>query len=276
MKRVLFLLNTMLTDSDRALILSDLDTAGIMTEFVLFPLYKDKICFGDDELIVTDCPDVVTLLKKQGGDALILLHDDTEIGRFPNGKYFVIDPQECGARYFINIYKRIHNEPWEIARTKRLTIRETTESDIDIFYRLYDDPLMKAYMEPLYPDSVKEKEYAAEYRERVYSVQEFGIWTLIETESGDIIGRGGLNFRSGFDNVEIGFAIGANYRGKGYAKEAIRYFLSFAKEREFHRVNAFVVPENTPSKNLLFSLGFKYVETVTAEGKVYDVLSCEN
>lgn len=273
MNRILFLL-TEVNIKEYEILETSLSNAGYMVELKSDAKDAGNISKGDGCLLVTDSIEVLADARKKGSDALIFLHSESEIERYPGGKYFVIDAAECESDYFLKIYQRINELPWEMYKTEHLTVRETTESDVDVFAEKYKDPLIAKYMEPLY-DVENEKKYVREYREKMYGCQEFGIWTLIETKTGNIVGRGGLNFRSGFDNVEIGFVIWSEYRGLGYATEAIESFVSFAKEKELGSVNALVVPGNIPSERVLGKTGFKYVGEVETDGVMYSHFCCE-
>lgn len=76
---------------------------------------------------------------------------------------------------------------------------------------------------------------------------------------------------------EIGYSIMREFRGRGIATEAVRALLEEAFERaSLARVNAYCVPENTPSHRLLERLGFRFDGTLphgaTVNGHAVDVL----
>lgn len=58
-------------------------------------------------------------------------------------------------------------------------------------------------------------------------------------------------------SARVGYKVDTDYRQRGYAKEALQKGISALFEEEgLHRVEAFVLPDNTPSIRLLESLGF--------------------
>lgn len=82
----------------------------------------------------------------------------------------------------------------------------------------------------------------------------FGIHLI----SGELVGVCGL---SSIDSVnmkaEIGYWVGRNYWGKGYAKEALKLIIDYGFVKlELNRIYARVFPFNERSINLLGSLGF--------------------
>ncbi|MBO7335084.1 MAG: GNAT family N-acetyltransferase [Lachnospiraceae bacterium] len=218
------------------------------------------------DLLMTDIPKVADSINK----SLILIDKESDLDNFPNSVYFVMNPEENEADYFIKIWQRFHDIPWTIAKTERLTLRETVEEDVDAFYEMYKDPDMTRYTEKLYEDIEDEKKYVREYRDRVYAVQGFGIWTVIRTDDGAIIGRAGLITRAGFEDAEVGFAIGTAYQRKGYAYEAVSECIKIAKKLEFEKVYALTMPENEPSTELLKKLGFSFAKAATVDRTVYE------
>lgn len=214
------------------------------------------------------------ILFEQYPDSLIVISDTKELDLYKGAKYFVMNPEECDLDYFVKIWQRLRGIPWEIAVTERLRIRETIEEDVDFFFEIYKDPEMTRYNEKLYENPEEEKKYAREYREKVYEVQGFGIWTVIEKETDTVIGRAGLISRGGFDDVEVGFLIGTKYQGKGYATEAVKACLDVAAKMEFSRVYALVMPGNEPSFALLKKLGFKKNGEEKVNGVLYEIWCC--
>ncbi len=218
----------------------------------------DNFSFAEKEtLIITDNAGDYEKIKARGLDALILIEETGEIDNFKNARYFIMNPYNTEYAYFKGTFDRFNNIPWEPVKTKRLILRETVESDVDVFYEMYKDPEMTRFTESLYEDIEEEKKYVKEYREKVYEIQGFGIWTVIRKKDKRIIGRAGLITRAGFSEPEVGYAIGTSYQRQGYATEAIKGILKFAKENGFEKVNALVMKENEASEKLLQKIGFK-------------------
>jgi RimJ/RimL family protein N-acetyltransferase len=81
-------------------------------------------------------------------------------------------------------------------------------------------------MEPLYEEVDEERAYARDYIEKVYAFYDFGIWTVVEKTSGEVIGRAGICYREGYEDPELGFMIGVPWQGKGLATEVCRAVLA--------------------------------------------------
>lgn len=275
MNSILFLLGKELSETDKKLIDESLRGVMVKTEYGCISDWLNSVNINGNELIVTDSDKVYERVKACDTDALILIESEHDISKFSGGKYFVMDIAECEPGYYDKVYRRIHKLPWTMYETEHLLVRETVEQDVETFYRIYDDSEIKKFTDPLYENIEDELNYTREYRESVYSCQGYGIWTLIDKKTGKIAGRGGLNHRSGFDEIEVGFLIASEFRGQGYATEAVASFVSFAKEQGFNDVNALVIPGNEASKQVLFKNGFNYVKNAVVNGTEYEVYCCK-
>lgn len=61
-----------------------------------------------------------------------------------------------------------------------------------------------------------------------------------------------------YQTCEVGYKTDGAFRRKGYAKEALTFGIKLMfDELKLHRIEAFVMPENTPSIHLLESLHFE-------------------
>lgn len=227
-----------------------------------------RIDFLNDSetLIVTDEPSIYSIHP----DSLIIIRDFSDMDSFAGAKYFLMDPFEAEADYYIKIWQRFMGLPWHIADTERLTLRETIEEDVDAFYEIYKDPVMTLYNEKLYENPEEEKKYAREYREKVYGVQGFGIWTVLLKNSDTIIGRVGLTVRAGFDDVELGASIAGLYQKSGYGLEATLKCIELAGELGFERVYSLIMAENPMGKGLAIKAGFSYKRKVMLNGIEYE------
>jgi RimJ/RimL family protein N-acetyltransferase len=72
-------------------------------------------------------------------------------------------------------------------------------------------------------------------------------------------GPPGVNARKEAQAVEIGYTIFPDYRRQGYATEAVRGLLGWAKEQGVHHYIASIGPDNEPSLALVRRLGFREV-----------------
>lgn len=225
---------------------------------------------GPGVLCLTDSAEEAAWLQEQGVPVLGWRHDGADL---EGVQYLCECLEELEPRYLERVYRRFRDIPWEILETERCVLRETTEADVDSFFEIYSHPDIVRYTEELYPEKERERAYIREYRDRIYRYYEFGVWTVVWKETGEVIGRAGFDVRAGYDLPELGFVIGAPWQGRGVAREICSAILRYGEtEFGFERVQALVQPENAPSLALCRRLGFQRQRTVQEAGKQYDYL----
>ncbi len=219
-------------------------------------------------LWITDDAASAVWLRERGGAVLAYLHDGNGGQNFSCCKYAMMNPRELDAEYFELIYRRLKRLSWDILETDRCLLRESTAADVPAFFRIYQEPMITEHMENLFPTREEETAYIEDYIDKVYSFYDFGVWTVLEKATGQVIGRAGLSYREGFEEPELGFVIGVPWQGQGIAYEICRAILDYgSRVLEFDRVQAFVEPGNEPSIALCGKLGFRERERVFLDGK---------
>ena len=238
---------------------------------VSFTETESDITYDRENLYVTDDNSAYETIAGQGGKALAIIYEGNESGSRTHAEYICTDVYAAEYKYFDEVWHRLNDLPMEILRTKRLILRETTEADVDFFYEMYKDPKLTEFTENLYDDPEEEKEYVRQYREKVYKVSIYGIYTVIRKKDKRVIGRVGTTVRQGFDEIEVGFVIGTAYQRQGYAYEAMKEVLKrmdkFGETKRF----ALVMPGNVSSQALLKKLSFTMEKETTVDGIEYQV-----
>ena len=224
-----------------------------------------------ETLYITDCGRTAVKLKQRGLPVLGFLHEDSE--RFSGIDYVMESPDSVDADYLDRVYRRYLEIPWDILETERCIVRETTVADVDSFFRIYSHPNITKYTEKLYTTKEQEAACIREYIDKVYRYFEFGVWTILWKETGEIIGRAGFSVREGYELPELGYVVGVPWQGRGIAYEICRAILQYGrKEYEFDRVQVLVMPENVPSLALCRKLGFTERARVTEKSQEYILL----
>lgn len=194
--------------------------------------------------------------------------------------YVVMDENAIDEALAERVYKRHTGEPWIIAETKRCIIRELTMDDIDALFELYSKPGITDFVEPLY-DYDKECEYERAYIEHMYGYYEYGMWLVFSKETGELIGRAGLENRDYCDEqetqgvsgtyhseMELGYIIAPEYQRQGYATEVCKAILEYAWENLCpDRINCLIDEENYPSRRLVEKLGFQLIGKTDVTGE---------
>lgn len=211
----------------------------------------------EEILYVTDETEYYRVLKEKGCYVLPYLHEDNRAAVFPGAAYMIEQIEEMDYESFDMAYRRLAGLPWEILDTERCLIREMTVEDVEAFYRIYKEASITEYMENLFEDQEEEIAYTKDYIEKVYGFYGYGMWTVLEKRSGQIIGRAGITWREGFDLPELGFVIGVPWQCQGYAYEVCSAILDYAREElAMSQVQALVMEGNRKSVALCEKLGF--------------------
>lgn len=232
--------------------------------------------FGKDILYVTDESDRYASLRKAGCYVLPYLREGVTSEDFSGAAWLIEDLEAMEETSLELIYRRLAGLPWDILETKRCRVREMTVEDVDDFYRIYAEPSITEYMEDLFEDRDEEIAYTKDYIEKVYAFYNYGMWTILEKESGAVIGRAGITWREGYDVPELGFVIGAPWQRRGYAFEVCEAILLYAKEELLmEQVQALVRTENEKSLRLCEKLGFTQDKEVWEDGALHVRLIAE-
>ncbi len=152
-------------------------------------------------------------------------------------------------------------QPVEIAVTDRLVIRETILEDVPALYainRQERSPGVRPPMETL----EEELEFMKAYISHAYLFCDFGLWTVLKRESGQVIGQAGLMVSDCLEHgVELGYQIALEHRRNGYGLEACRAIVEYAFEVLGLPELYTLIPEgNEASVHLAKRLGFESIE----------------
>jgi RimJ/RimL family protein N-acetyltransferase len=139
--------------------------------------------------------------------------------------------------------------------TERLVLRDFEERDLDAYARFTADPEVMRYL----GRGTFNREEA--WREMAYFAGHFAFrgythWALELRETGELVGRCGPYFPEGWPALEVGWMLGREHWGRGYAGEAAAAAVDYAW-RELHpdRLVSLVDPRNERSARVARRLG---------------------
>lgn len=147
-------------------------------------------------------------------------------------------------------------------RGERVLLRRWTEDDLAPFAAMNADPRVMEH----YPATLTREESDSFVRERVephFAEHGFGLWAVEVPGAAPFVGYVGLSL-PGFEAhfmpcVEIGWRLGFEHWGKGYATEAARVAVEFGfSEAGLDEIVSFTVPENRRSIAVMERLGMTY------------------
>ena len=143
-------------------------------------------------------------------------------------------------------------------KTEHLILRPYEEGDIVAWQRWDTDPEVQEYLPEPLNEQVSDEEQLVYLKECL--TEEDGVyWTIVLSETGEVIGTISLNNISTYHGVaEINTVIGEKqYWGKGIATEATRVVLMYAKEElKLRRIMGEFEADNKGVEKVLRANGF--------------------
>ena len=138
--------------------------------------------------------------------------------------------------------------------TARLIIRPFTPADLEAIHAVWSDPTVMAPI-PSQPYDREQSWARLRGKLRHQARHGFSKWAVAEAASGTVIGECGVHYLEDGPDNELGYKIARAYWGHGFAAEAARACLDWARAERPERVVAIVDPANIRSARILSSIG---------------------
>ncbi len=139
-------------------------------------------------------------------------------------------------------------------RTERLLLRPFRAADFDSYAAMNGSVEVMRYIRDTEDRAAAFRSFCAVIGH--WTARGYGMWALEETARGAFLGTAGLVRWEGRPAVEIGYALAPAAWGKGYATEAVREALRWAREVVGARgLTAVIHPDNAPSIKVAERLG---------------------
>jgi RimJ/RimL family protein N-acetyltransferase len=138
-------------------------------------------------------------------------------------------------------------------QTERLLMRPSSADDVEDLIVVHEDPLVRRFFGARTRAEIEEWVGRAgdEWAERGY-----GRLTILDRESGAFLGRCGLKWWPEFGEVEVGWVLAPEARGRGIATEAGRACVEWGfRDFALPYVTAMIAPDNDASIAVARRLG---------------------
>lgn len=156
-------------------------------------------------------------------------------------------------------------------QTERLALRHFSVLDLEPMLCIFGDAEVMRF-----GDGVQTSAWVQQWLLRCveqYRRQDFGVYAVVERESGEVIGYCGLFFFPnihGRAEVEIGYRLARVKWGCGYATEAATAVRDYAFQTlGVKRLIALIDPQNRTSICVAEKLGMRYESEVMLEGYMH-------
>jgi RimJ/RimL family protein N-acetyltransferase len=147
-------------------------------------------------------------------------------------------------------------------RTERLLMRGFRDADLDAWAAICADSEVTRWLGD--PDGLSREDA---WRRMAYIVGHWelrgcGQWALVEQSSGELVGRAGLLYPEAWPGLEVGWMVGREHWGHGFAPEAGRASMEWARiALGADHVISLIEDDNTRSARVAEKLG------MTVEGR---------
>lgn len=146
-----------------------------------------------------------------------------------------------------------------IFETDRLILRALQAKDIDSVMNFWGNDEVMKYCGGSSCDKTQIRNginnYINSQKERGFSA-----FAVVLKEINEVIGACGYNYTKNENEIELIYHFAKKYWGKGYATEAGKTCVKYAKEHlEINKIKASVHPDHISSRKVLEKLGFKYM-----------------
>lgn len=256
----------------------ELDREGI--ELVVM-LSEEELCkLGKkkkDMLVLVDEEPAFEKLIDEEFFVLPVLNNKNQSASFWGALYVLQNLEEIDYAYLEFVYTRYAGLPMTILETERCIIREITMEDVDALYEIYKEPSITEFMEDLYPTREQETAYTRDYIKNVYGFYGYGMWIVEKKDTGEVIGRAGVEQHEEEECVEMGFVIAHPFQRQSYAYEVCEAILRYAKkELKLNRICCLVKEGNKASLGLCKKLGFEHIGQQISKGEEYELFEYRN
>lgn len=143
-------------------------------------------------------------------------------------------------------------------QTERLILRMFREADFEAHALICSEPDVMKFLGEGRPLDRFEAWRSMAMILGHWQLRGYGPWAVEERTSGKYIGRVGFFYPEGWPGFELGWVLGREHWGKGYASEAARRALDYAfAEMGRDHVISLIHPHNGPSIRVAERLGEK-------------------
>ncbi|MBL4681566.1 MAG: GNAT family N-acetyltransferase [Pseudomonadales bacterium] len=146
-----------------------------------------------------------------------------------------------------------------IAKSQRLTLRHLSRSDAEFILHIYNT---EGFLRFIGDRNIRSLSDARDFLTggplKMYKEHGISLYRVEHNDSGKVVGLCGLIKRDTLDDIDLGYAFLPEHCGNGYALEAAKLSLDYAKAKlGLDRVVAITQVDNLASISLLKKLGMQ-------------------
>lgn len=156
--------------------------------------------------------------------------------------------------------------------TERLRLRAFRNEDLDAYAPMCADPEVMRFLGTGVTMNRGEAWRSMAGFLGHWMLRGYGMWALEEKATGAFVGRAGFLDPEGWPGFELGWTLGREHWGKGYATEAAKRALDYAfTEMGRDVVISLIRPDNVRSAQVARRLGYAHARDVELLGSLANV-----
>ncbi|TKC08128.1 GNAT family N-acetyltransferase [Pedobacter polaris] len=166
--------------------------------------------------------------------------------------------------------------------SERLILRALRTEDVNGMFELNSNPEVQKYVGNQPITTLAQAKENIEFIQKQYLENGVGRLAVIEKESGEFLGWGGLKLiieeMNGHQNFyELGYRFLPKHWGKGFATDVVKISIKYAFELlKLDVIYAITDIRNGASKHILEKVGFKFIEIFDYKGQPHNWLMLQN
>lgn len=142
--------------------------------------------------------------------------------------------------------------------TPRLTLRPLAETDAAPLHAIYQQEGVLRYFPNPNPPPLDRVERFVQAQAPHWAEHGYGNWAVALNHNAEIIGWAGLWFIDETGETEVGYLLGRDFWGQGYASEAARASVDFGFDRRgLGQIIGLTHPDNAASQRVLEKCGLR-------------------
>lgn len=214
-------------------------------------------------LVIEDSTNGLRAAKAAGMPAVAFCNPNSGNQDLSTANYVIEGFDEITPFFLYQIYQHANHEPAVIAESKRLILRELSQTDIPALHKILSEPSVARFSGEAARSLAELSLLYEAYISGAYHFRGYGLWGVFLKSTGELIGRCGFENAAICDSpaVELGYLISEKFQGSGYALEAIQTALSIGSRFGFSSVFAVIDPDNAVSIHLAEKIGMKAAGT---------------
>lgn len=145
--------------------------------------------------------------------------------------------------------------------TGRLRLRHFRESDLDDYHKVMSQDEVGGQLPKGRGFTLEETTKMLHRCIDGWKNNDFGVWAVVDRETGTLVGHCGLNTVTELGQVEVMYALGKEYWGRGFATEAARASVDWGfVELELDEIIGLAKVDNPASQRVLVKCGLEEVD----------------